>query len=99
MLAYFKASTINEINSGLPGLASLLNKYGKVLPEVCALELLSDVIDLMEKYHAREHLPADSLFEVYKLALDFAEKANQTAAVIHYQKRVNRLSSVYFSAK
>ena len=99
MLAYFKASTINEINSGLPGLASLLNKYGKVLPEVRALELLSGVIDLMEKYHAREHLPADSLFEVYKLALDFAEKANQTAAVVHYQKRVNRLSSVHFSAK
>ena len=98
-LAYFKQASIHEIKVGLPGLASLLNQYGNVLPEVCALELLSDVIDLMEKYHAREHLPADSLFEVYKLALDFAEKANQTAAVVHYQKRVNRLSSVYFSAK
>ena len=98
-LAYFKQASIHEIKAGLPGLASLLNQYGNVLPEVRALELLSDVIDLMEKYHAREHLPADSLFEVYKLALDFAEKANQNAAVVHYQKRINRLSSVYFSAK
>lgn len=97
-LKYFRSCTITDINQ-LPGLASLLNKYGKVLPAARALELLSKVIGLMEQYHISEKLPANSLFEVYTIALDYAEKAKDSIAIIHFQKRINQLSSVHFSEK
>ena len=97
-LEHFKACTIHDINH-LPGLASLLNKYGTVLPVAQALELLTKVIELMEQYHIGEKLPANSLFEVYTMALDYAEKAKDSTAIIHFQKRINHLSSVYFSEK
>ena len=93
-LKHFTSCTVNEIITGLPGLASLINKYGTVLPNDRALELLSDVIDLMEQYHFSEKLPASSLFEVYTMALDYAEKSKDSTAIIHFQKRISNLSCV-----
>lgn len=95
----FRKLSISEINSGLPGAASLLNQYGMVLPPQQALEFIIEIIKIMEEYHRVEHLSVESLFEVYEMALDFAKGANDSSAITHFENRIKVLSSVHFSRK
>ena len=95
----FKHSSIQEINSGLPGAATLLNKYGTVLPSDKALMLIDSIVKIMESYHSNQHFDFDRLFDVYEMALKIAKDAKNTALISHYEKRISEVSSVHFNKK
>lgn len=97
--ALFKRSSIQEIKSGLPGAATLLNEYGAVLPPDKALVLIDSIVKIMESYHSDQHFDFEGLFDVYELALKIAKDAKNTALISHYEKRISEVSSVHFNKK
>lgn len=97
--ALFRRSSIQEINSGLPGAATLLNQYGVVLPLKYALQFINSIVKIMENYHTDQHFGFDTLFEVYEMALKISEEAKDQSSISHYKKRISDISFVYFNKK
>lgn len=98
-LDYFKYTGIGDINTHLPGAASLLNKYGTVLPDDEALVLMNSIVSIMEQYHREQHFDMSCFFEVYQMSLELARKAHDTEMISHYENRLKRISGVYFEKK
>lgn len=73
-----------------------MNKYGQILPPRIAVALISNMVRIMEQYHASEHLGYETLFEVYQTALSLAIEANEYEKIEHFEKRIQLLSSIHF---
>ncbi|MCL2816384.1 MAG: hypothetical protein FWD23_17455, partial [Oscillospiraceae bacterium] len=96
-LEFFNKFSIHDIESDLPGAATLLNKYdNNVLPSKISLWFIDEIIRIAENYNIEFGYSNEMLFEVYKKALDIAQIANDSKKETFYKTKMADISSIHY---
>jgi hypothetical protein len=93
----YTGAAFNQTDARLPGAATLLGKYHRVLPPELALFFIDGLLKIMEEFNDMCGYNNHRLYEGYVKAIEFACEANNSEKETFYKQRIADTTDIHYS--